>query len=124
MIKGIGIDIVSVCRLEKILDDYGMRFARKVLAQNELEEYLTNQYPARFLAKRFAAKEAMVKAMGTGFRNGIHLNHISVTHGSAGQPEIQCVKRAYEYLSSTGASSIFLSLSDEENYACAVVVLE
>ncbi|HEX22459.1 MAG TPA: holo-[acyl-carrier-protein] synthase, partial [Chromatiales bacterium] len=68
MIYGIGTDIVGVSRLQTNLDRYGERFAARILAESEMAAFRQTQSQAHFLAKRFAAKEALVKALGTGFR--------------------------------------------------------
>ena len=124
MIHGIGIDIVSVERIQKNISRYGSRFPEKILTASELEEYAKNSYPARFLAKRFAAKEALAKALGTGFRDGIHLAQITVTHNSAGRPQLSFDGNINKILSVNKIQNCYLSLSDEKEYACAVVVLE
>lgn len=123
MIQGIGIDIVSVVRMEENLSRHGKRFPEKILSDSELGEYESSSIPAHFLAKRFAAKEALVKALGTGFRDGIFLKHISVTHDSDGCPKLLFIGKLREVIQSRMISS-YLSLSDEKDYACAVVVLE
>ena len=71
MIFGIGTDIVSVQRMRRNLGRYGERFARRILSESELEEFRATAKPENFLAKRFAAKEAAAKAMGTGFSGGL-----------------------------------------------------
>ncbi len=124
MIHGIGIDIVSVERIQENLTRYGSRFSERILSSNELEEFTANNFPARFLAKRFAAKEALAKALGTGFRDGMHLNQITVAHDSEGRPQLSCEGKISQVLSANNIHHSYLSLSDENEYACAVVVLE
>ena len=80
MIYGIGTDIVEPSRIAHSLEKYGERFARRLLAEQEWPEYIKNNRPAMFLAKRFAAKEALSKAMGTGLRFPVTLNNIAVDH--------------------------------------------
>jgi len=87
-IFGIGTDIVHVPRIEKILQEHGDHFAEKILTPNELTHFkaVPPLSPAKFLAKRFAVKEAAVKALGTGFRGGIWLRDIEVHHDAMGKP--------------------------------------
>ena len=88
MIFGIGTDIVMVARIRKDLERFGEAFAERILSSSELQEFRDNTNKANFLARRFAAKEAAAKAMGTGFTNGIHLRDISVTHDAQGKPAL------------------------------------
>jgi holo-[acyl-carrier protein] synthase len=124
MIHGIGIDMVAVSRMQDNIDKHGDRFAGKILCSQELIEYASVSNPAHYLAKRFAAKEALTKALGTGFRDGISLKNIRIRNETTGKPGIICVGRADEIMSSLGIVSCHLSLSDERDYACACVVLE
>ena len=124
MIHGIGIDSVHIDRMRKSIDRYGDRFARRILSLNEMEEYNQSQKAANYLAKHFAAKEAMAKALGTGFRDGLSLKHITVNHNKYGSPVIECSGRAYEMLKDNKIKSCYLSITDEKDYAFASVVLE
>jgi len=124
MIFGIGFDIVAVTRMQADLDRYGDRFARKLLNETEYPEYAAAVQKAHHLAKRFAVKEALVKAMGTGFRNGITLKDISITHQTSGQPGIACHGTLQEIMDARAITNCHLTLSDERDYACACVILE
>ena len=124
MICGIGTDIVQISRLQKNLAHYGDRFAQRILSESEFEEYLRHTQKAHMLAKRFAAKEAAVKALGTGFAQGISLRHITVTHNSLGQPRLQFEAEAKLKMQSLGVTASYLSIADEKEYAVAFVVLE
>ena len=124
MIHGIGIDMVAVSRMRDNINQYGDQFASKILSAHELKEYESVSSPAHYLAKHFAAKEALTKALGTGFRDGISLKNISIHHETSGQPLIICDGKAREIMSSIGIVSCHLSLSDEKDYAYACVVLE
>jgi holo-[acyl-carrier protein] synthase len=124
MIFGIGTDIVRIERIEHSLGRYGDAFARRILADTELEEFEQSLRQASFLAKRFAAKEAMSKALGTGFRDGLSLRHIVVTHDALGRPCLLCNGKADELLQELGISACHLSLADEREYAIAFVTLE
>ncbi len=124
MIVGVGTDLVKIERLAHSLRRFGDRYAQRILTEAEYEDFQTAANPAAFLAKRFAAKEAMAKAMGTGFRDGLSLQHIGVSHTALGQPVIQCTDIAADYLQQHNISQVHLSLSDEKEHALAFVVLE
>jgi len=123
MIFGIGTDIVRVARMQRNLDRYGERFAARILGPDELDAFHHNSRPANFLARRFAAKEAAAKAMGTGFAGGLALRHITVTHEPGGRPVLACMGRAADFLQQHAITETHLSLSDEAEYAIAYVIL-
>ena len=123
MIFGIGTDIVSVPRMESALQRHGDRFAERILAMSELEEYRQNGKPAHFLAKRFAAKEAAAKAFGTGFRDGLAMSEFVITHDELGKPVLQFTGKAEEYCTKHAIGESFLSISDEKEHAVAFVTL-
>lgn len=122
-IKGIGTDLVKTARLEKIWARNGQAFAKKILTTKELEQLAATSYPARFLAKRFAAKEAALKALGTGLAQGISWQHLEITNDELGKPLLALSEAALARATALGATSWHLSLSDEEDYALAFVVL-
>lgn len=124
MIHGVGTDIVHVARLEASIARYGERFAQRILAESELETFRRHNQPAHFLAKRYAAKEAASKALGTGFRDGLSLRHIVVTNAAHGRPALEFVKKAQELVEAYQIIASHLSLSDERDYAVAFVVME
>lgn len=124
MIFGIGIDMVEIERIEDGLTRFGSRFAQRILSDAEYREYDRHPRPVQFLARRFAAKEALVKAAGTGFRHGLLLREISVQHDALGKPELQFSARARSLLDQIGVSNSHLSISDERHYALAYVLLE
>lgn len=123
MIYGIGTDIVQVARMQQNLDKYGDRFAARILTDQELADYSNTAFPARFLAKRFAAKEATAKAMGTGFRHGLSLRHIEVGHDEQGKPVLILTGQAEVLAIRHGISESHISLADENEYAVAFVTL-
>lgn len=123
MICGIGTDIVRVARMAADLERYGERFARRILTPSELEEFRSCNRPSHFLAKRFAAKEAVVKALGTGFRNGLSLQQIGVAHDHYGRPLLKYTGATADLCRSRSISHSHLSLADEEDYAIAFVTL-
>ena len=125
MIHGVGTDIVRVERMTHALQRHGERFAQRVLAESELTEFTGKlRSPAQWLAKRFAAKEAWAKALGTGFRDGISLRDVAVIHDVLGKPALTFVGRAAVIMEQFGISASHVSLSDEADYVVAFVVLE
>ncbi len=124
MIYGIGTDIVRVARMESDLTRYGEKFAERILTDSELEEFRRSNARARFLARRFAAKEAAAKAMGTGFRDGLSLRHIGVGHDALGKPQLEFSDRALAFVQEKGITTVHVSLADEEDNAVAFVTLE
>ncbi len=123
MIFGVGVDIVEIARIENALARRGERFAQRVLSPAELDEFRRHRSPAHFLAKRFAAKEAWAKALGTGFRAGISLRDVGVSRDALGKPLINLAKGAKLAAQARGVGGCFLSLADERHYAVAYVLL-
>jgi holo-[acyl-carrier protein] synthase len=124
MIYGIGIDVVEPRRIARLLEKYGERFARRVLTPLEWPGYQKTVKPVLFVANRFASKEAFSKAMGTGFRYPVTLQCISVVQNRAGKPGFSFHPRLEEFVQSHGIVGHHLTISDEQNLACACVVLE
>jgi holo-[acyl-carrier protein] synthase len=124
MIYGIGTDIVHVGRIRDDLSRFGDRFAERILTANELLEFHQNANKANFLARRFAAKEAAVKAMGTGFSNGVQLHDIEVTHDEHGKPMLVFHGRARNFMQERSVTVAHISLADEADNAVAFVTLE
>lgn len=124
MIYGIGIDIVEPHRVARLMEKYGERFTRRVLTPVEWPAYLKSTRPVLFVANRFASKEAFSKAMGTGFRYPVTLQCISVVQNAAGKPGFSFHPRLEELIRSRGIAGHHLTISDEQNLACACVVLE
>lgn len=124
MIAGIGVDLVDVARVERIIAHYGERFVERVLAQSERAGYAQSTRPVWYLATRFAAKEAVSKALGTGLRYPVTLHAISVTSDGVGRPELRFHGALLEYLKSAGIGRLHLSITHEKGLACAVVVAE
>ena len=124
MIHGIGSDIVEYARIESMWVRYGMRFAQRILSEIELPGFKSSLHPARMLAKRFAAKEAFSKAVGSGLREPVSLSRISITHDGLGKPVLQFDAVLRAYLAQLSISGHHLSISDERNMVVAFVVLE
>lgn len=124
MIFGIGTDIVEYARIEAMWQRHGRRLAERLLSEAELPEFLSHPNPARLLAKRFAAKEAFAKAVGSGLRHPVSLSRISVVHDGLGKPVFQFDVLLRNYLAQLGISGHHLSISDERSMVVAFVVLE
>lgn len=124
MIYGIGTDLVEPSRIARLLEKYGERFARRLLTDAEWPEYINSGQPTMFLAKRFAAKEALSKAIGTGFRYPVSLSHIGVAHDPLGKPYFAFHPALSALVMNEGITGHHLSISDELNLACAFVILE
>ncbi|MBI1174785.1 MAG: holo-ACP synthase [Sideroxydans sp.] len=124
MIFGIGTDIVSYSRIHALYEQYGERFAQRLLSADELVEYAASTDQARYLMKHFAAKEAFAKAMGTGLRASVTLRRISIGHDELGKPMLQFDDTLSNYVTNMGVMRSHLSISDEKDVAVAFVVLE
>ena len=124
MIRGIGVDIVAIARVRAALSLHGERFARHLLAQDEWDAYLSARDAGRFLAKRFAAKEAFAKALGTGLRAPVTLTAIAVVHDEAGRPQVRAASKALADWLTERRLTWQVSISDEADYAVAFVVVE
>ncbi|MCK9202474.1 MAG: holo-ACP synthase [Gallionella sp.] len=124
MIHGIGTDIVEYARIEQMWLRHGRRFAARILSTVELPELDGHVAPARLLAKRFAAKEAFAKAVGSGLRHPVTLQRISVTHDGLGRPVLTFDELLRTHLAQLGINGHHLSISDERGMVVAFVVLE
>jgi len=124
LIYGIGVDVLEPGRVARLLELYGQRFARRVLTPEEWPAYERSRRPAQFLANRFAAKEAFSKAMGTGFRFPVTLGQISIVQNRRGKPELFFRPDLQRLVDAEGIAGSYVTISDEENVVCAVVVLE
>ena len=130
MIFGIGTDIVNVTRLENS-NEFLERFVKRSMTEDEQQamglRHLTDlQSRALYIAKRFAAKEAVVKAMGTGFQDGIYLSDIEVLHERSGRPIVKLHGAALKYVQTVVGkhAAVHISLSDDYPFATAVAVIE
>lgn len=133
MILGIGSDITNISRFERSIDAYGHRLIDRALGADEIKElaakdFISKQEYAASVAKRFAAKEACSKALGTGFRNGIYLRDIQTIHNNAGKPELKLSGGALQQFEKMQKSdkkiSLHISLSDDYPWAQAIVIIE
>jgi holo-[acyl-carrier protein] synthase len=124
MIFGIGTDIVEVSRIAASINAFGDSFAERVLAESELEGYQNSQIKARFLAKRFAAKEAFSKALGTGLRAPATFQNIAISHDDLGKPILVLAPELLAFMQEKNIQHTHISISDEKNLATAFVILE
>lgn len=123
MIIGIGTDIVDIKRIEKSLVK-SHALAKRVLTEFEWQEFEQSHEPARYLAKKFASKEATVKAMGTGIGNGISWQHIEIRHDGLGKPLLNPLGAFKLWCSERKVDNMQISVADESEYATAFVVIE
>ncbi|MGJ8679864.1 holo-ACP synthase [Paraglaciecola sp.] len=123
MIAGLGTDIVEISRIEKLLAN-SHRLAERILTTAELTVFKQHKFKARYLAKRFAAKEAAAKALGTGIANGVSFQDIEVENLSSGQPILKLSGKFAQICEQTSINRSFISISDEQHYATATVILE
>ncbi len=124
MIYGIGTDIVESARIAQSLDRHGERFARRILTDSEWQEYHSSSKPVLYLAGRFAAKEALSKAIGTGLRHPVNFTYITITHDALGKPFFPFPTVLDQLINDKGVTQHHLSISDGINMVCAFVVLE
>jgi holo-[acyl-carrier protein] synthase len=124
MIYGVGTDVVEIGRIKAVLEKYGERFARKILCEPELRRFENHRLKANYLAKRFAAKEAFTKALGTGIRAPANWHGVWVRNLPSGKPVLEFSEALKKLLDSKGVTSTHVSLSDEKGVAFATVVLE
>lgn len=123
-ILGLGTDIVEIARIEAVISRSGDRLAKRVLSANEWAQYQEHQQPVRFLAKRYAVKEAAAKAFGTGIRNGLAFNQFEVFNDELGKPGLRLWDEALQLAQRMGVAAVHVTLSDERHYACATVIIE
>ncbi len=123
-IAGIGTDLCKISRIERALQRFGSRFAEKVLIEGELARFRSHRDPASFLAKRFAAKEAFSKAMGTGMKYPVHWRNLVVSNERSGKPTLGFRGPLLSLVQERGITSVHLSLTDEPDFVMAFVVLE
>jgi len=120
---GIGTDIVEIKRVEAVLARHPWRFPQRILGAAELARLQASSTPARYLARRFAAKEAVAKAFGTGIGGHLAWQDLEVTNNASGAPEVQLSPRGAGLLASLGGARVLVSLSDERAYAVAFAVV-
>ncbi|WP_027722658.1 holo-[acyl-carrier-protein] synthase [Maridesulfovibrio zosterae] len=123
MIIGLGIDITELDRIKRSLEKFGERFIKKILTEEEMQ-LVPDKNPVPYVSARFAAKEAAVKALGTGFAEGITFQCIQISRLNSGAPELIFRGKALARSSEMGVQSIHLSITHGRDTAAAVVILE
>ena len=124
MIYGVGTDIIEIPRIAAALERFGDKFARRILCEPELKRFATHRLPAAYLAKRFAAKEAFTKALGTGIHAPANWHGVWVANLRSGKPTLQFTQALQALLDARGVAHAHVSLTDERGLASATVILE
>jgi holo-[acyl-carrier protein] synthase len=119
----VGTDILRVARIEEVLSRSGERLVRRILTPQEQDEYRASKQPTRLLAKRFAAKEAVAKSLGTGIGRGVSFQDIQIEHDEHGAPKVKLSGGARQVALARGGLRVELSLADELDYVVAFAVL-
>ncbi len=122
MIHGIGTDLIRIERFETAIERHGDRFAERILMPEELDGYWSRKFRARYLAMRFAGKEAVAKSLGTGFANGIWVRDIGIVHNARGKPDVVFSARGQQVCEEMGVGLCHVSLSDEAGIAMAYAI--
>ncbi len=124
MIFGVGTDVVELSRVQATYDRFGEHFVDRLLMDEERELFQSNKWPVRFLAMRFAAKEATVKAMGTGFRHGMWIRDVGFINNDKGRPLVIYSERGQGVCQSLGIGASHVSLTDDAGLIVAFAVVE
>jgi holo-[acyl-carrier protein] synthase len=124
MILGIGIDIIEVARIKASLERFGERFGQRILLPGEMAYCLSHKHPAVFLAARFAAKEAISKAFGTGIGAQLGWQDMEIARKESGEPFVILHGKGRELFESRQARSLLVSISHTEGYAAVTAILE
>jgi holo-[acyl-carrier protein] synthase len=123
MIFGIGIDVLELERVTRVYRKFGQHFVDRLLLAGERSQFERTARPERFLAMRFAAKEAIVKAMGTGFAHGMWIRDVGVVQNHWGKPEVIYSERGRRMCESLGVGEGHVTLTDEKGLVVAVAIL-
>lgn len=124
MIFGVGTDVVELARVEATYRRFGERFVRRILMDEELALFRESKTPVRFLAMRFAGKEATVKAMGTGFAHGMWVRDVGITSNAWGRPLVIFSERGQQVCERLGIGAAHVSLTDDAGLVIAFAVCE
>jgi len=124
MIYGVGTDIVELPRMQASYDRFGEHLVKRILMPAEIELFRRSKQPVRFLAMRFAGKEATVKAMGTGFAHGVWLRDVGITNNEWGRPLVIWSERGQRVCDRLGIGSGHVSLTDDAGLVIAFAVVE
>jgi len=123
-VVGIGVDLVECARIQHSLDRFGEKFLRRVFTDGEIEYSMSMKFPARHLAARFAAKEAVSKAFGTGIGKAMGWRNIDIRKKPSGEPFLVFTEGAEKLAKERGVTSALITLSHTDHHAMATVVLE
>ncbi|SUB65410.1 holo-ACP synthase [Photobacterium damselae] len=123
-IVGLGTDIAEIERVAKVWQRQRLAFAERILTASELIELSQTKRPERFLAKRFAVKEAAAKALGTGIAAGVSFQDFEVGHDEFGKPLLNLTGQAQKFAQQRLVNHVHLTIADERHYAVATVILE
>lgn len=124
MIIGIGTDIVEIARIEKMLANHPQSFPERLLTEFELNDFATKKFPEKFLAKRWAIKEAISKALGTGIAKGVCFTDMEVSHTELGAPVLRLTGRSKKRADELGIQNWQISVSDEQHYCVAFALAQ
>ncbi len=124
MIYGVGTDIVELSRVQAVYERFGERFVQRLLMEDEIELFRRSKQPVRFLAMRFAGKEATVKAMGTGFAHGVWIRDVGITANKWGRPLVIWSERGQRVCDRLGIGKGHVSLTDDAGLIVAFAVVE
>jgi len=124
MILGVGIDLIEVARIASSFEKFGERFVNRILLPDEIAYCLAHKRPAPFLAARFAAKEAISKAFGTGIGAQLGWQDLEIRRKESGEPFVVLHGKGRDLFEARGAKSLHISLTHTENYAAATAILE
>lgn len=124
MIFGVGTDVVQLTRIQATYNRFGQHFVRRLLMARELQLFERSKDPVRFLAMRFAGKEATVKAMGTGFAHGVWIRDVGIDNNDWGRPLVIWSERGRGVCESLGIGSAHVSLTDDAGLVIAFSVVE
>lgn len=123
-VVGLGTDIAEIERVDKALSRTGEAFAKRILAEQEWTKFTETKQKGRLLAKRFAAKEAASKALGTGIACGVTFHDFVISNDERGKPILSLQGKAAELAQAMAVSNIHLTIADERHYAVATVIFE
>ncbi len=124
MIFGVGTDVLELSRIQATYDRFGDHFVQRILMEEELQLFRGSKQPVRFLAMRFAGKEATVKAMGTGFAHGVWMRDVGITSNEWGRPIVTWSERGQRVCDRLGIGAGHVSLTDDAGLVIAFAVVE
>ena len=124
MVIGLGVDIIQNNRIHSIVEKWGDKFLNKVFTEYELNFVKKHDQKIQRYASNYAVKEAVVKALGTGFRNGIRFRNIELKRDTLGKPFIELAGKTKTFADERGINKIHTTISHEKDYSVAVVIFE